>query len=167
MSKTTHKVDLLTSIHTPYDMRIDLKECSPLVSYNYVVSLIIANGKGDEKKDNVVICDVDASIGRLDHIRTALARVFKKDMFDAYADVPKQFLAKFYLNKHTRWVFSNVFAIYERWSCRALNAVTLATTYIRNTFNSMAVHSIVINNYRVLVELSSDELKYSQKQVKV
>jgi glycosyltransferase involved in cell wall biosynthesis len=56
------KIVHLTSVHLRYDIRIFQKECISLSKAGYNVTLIVADGKGNEVKNGIKIIDVVSSL---------------------------------------------------------------------------------------------------------
>lgn len=187
------KVVHLTSAHPRFDTRIFVKECRSLAAEGYQVTLIVADGLGDERAENVAIVDVGAPHGRIHRMRhvtrmvrekaveldadiyhlhdpelmptgLALRRLGKQVIFDAHEDLPKQLLTKPYLNAPIRKLLSLIFAHYEAYVCRQFSAVVAATPFIREKFLRINPNTVDVNNYPILGELSSAEDRWDNKQ---
>jgi glycosyltransferase involved in cell wall biosynthesis len=173
----------LTSVHPRNDTRIFIKMCSSLAVHGYVVSLIVADGLGDEVKSGVSIFDVGAKPrGRLSRMTKTVSCVFKKArdldadiyhlhdpelipiglklkklgkvvIFDAHEDLPKQILGKPYLNRPIRFVLSKVLIWYERWACCKFDVIITATPFIRDKFLKININTVDVNNFPLLDEL--------------
>lgn len=136
------KIAHLTSAHPRYDTRIFYKMCKSL-SKKYEVNLVVADGKGDEIKDNINIFDVGKSKNRKDRMLNTTKKVFQKALkinakiyhvhdpelipigvklkklgfkviFDMHENTPKQIKNKNYIPFILRNIISNIYKFYER-----------------------------------------------------
>lgn len=185
----------LTSVHPRYDTRIFIKQCRSLVRRGYDVSLVVADGRGDELQAGVKIIDVGCPKGRFDRVmRTTwrvlkkatslnadlfhlhdpeliiaglnLKRLGKKVVFDSHEDVPRQILGKPYLPQPLRRVLSMAMERFERLACPRLDGVIAATPYIRDKFVALGARSVDINNFPIMDELAVT-LPWSEKKLEV
>ncbi|MBW6391921.1 glycosyltransferase family 4 protein [Billgrantia antri] len=176
------KVAHLTSAHPRYDTRIFHKQCRSLAAGGYSVTLVVADGEGDEERDGVAIVDVGQLPGRLNRVVKTTRRVFeqarhldadlyhlhdpelmpvgrrlkrlgKRVVYDAHEDLPRQMLAKHYLGKLTRQVLSRAVETYQRQACRQFDAIVAATPHIRDRFNEFHPQVVDVNNFPMLGEL--------------
>lgn len=191
------KIAHLTSAHPRYDTRIFVKMCRSLATCkDYDVSLVVADGMGDEVKDGVNIIDTGAkSGGRISRMTKSVKKVYEKAkeldcdiyhlhdpelipiglklkklgvkvIFDAHEDLPKQILSKPYLGRFTKTLFSNFFELYEKLTCKRFDYIVTATPYIRDKFLSINKKSMDINNFPILSEFA-DETSWKEKKDEV
>jgi glycosyltransferase involved in cell wall biosynthesis len=182
-----NKIAHLTSAHPRYDSRIFDKMCKSL-SKKYNVNLIVADGKGNEIKENINIFDVGKSLNRKDRILNTTKKVFKKAIeidariyhlhdpelipiglklkklgkkviFDSHEDIPKQILAKHYLSNFTKKLLSFFYSKYEIYALKKFNYVITATPFIKEKFIKAGIKSEDINNFPII----DDFLKLSPK----
>ena len=176
----------LTSAHPRYDTRIFVKECCSLAKIeHYNVSLIVADGLGDEQKSGVVIYDIGRLNGRINRIfKTTknilkkakeldsdiyhfhdpelipigikLKKLGKKVIFDIHEDIPKQILAKPYLNRFTTHIISKIYSAYENFTCKKFDLLITPTPYINERFKQINSNSIEVKNYPIIDELIND-----------
>ncbi|MDD2367840.1 MAG: glycosyltransferase family 4 protein [Sulfuricurvum sp.] len=181
MVKITH----LTSAHPRYDTRIFVKMCCSLARIEgYNVSLIVADGKGDEIKNGVSIIDIgiDKS-GRIARMTKTVQNVYrqalhldsdiyhlhdpelltialklkkqgKKVIFDSHEDYPKQLLNKPYLSPFAAKTLSFVFTHYQKYICSRIDALVTATPYIRDQLLTVNSNTVDINNFPIIEEFA-------------
>lgn len=191
-----HHVVHMTSVHARSDVRIYQKQCRSLAKAGFLVSLVVADGRGDEVDlDGIRIYDVGKMNGRVKRIlfgtQKVLARAEALDgdlyqvhdpellaagarltrkgkavIFDSHEDVPKQILGKPYLNMILRRIVSRLYALYESKVVRRLSAVIAATPMIEAKFSRLAHRTINVNNYPKLGELAN-EIPWTNKKDEV
>ncbi len=163
---------------------------------HYKVNLIVADGLGSETKNSVHIIDIGAKQGgrisratkttndiyakaveldsdiyhlhdpELIRVGLKLKRLGKKVIFDAHEDTPTQLLNHPKFNKFMRLALSKAFGLYEKFALKKFDYIVTATPYIRDKFLKINTHSIDINNFPILAELSNDTL-WSEKKDEV
>ena len=183
----------LTSVHTRYDVRIFLKECTSIANAGYNVSLVVADGKGDEIVEGIRIYDVGKPESRIQRMLFSTKKIFKKALslntsiyhfhdpeliptglklkkkgfkviFDAHEDLPKQLLSKPYLTKTLRKSLSKLIEQFEKKTCNRFDAIVTATPFIREKFLKINSDTIDINNFPLLNELIKETTNSANKK---
>lgn len=182
------KICHLTSAHPRFDTRIFVKQCISLAK-KYDTSLVVADGKGSDRIQNVNILDVGVYLGRKNRILNATKAVYKKAIelnadlyhlhdpelipvglklkklgkkviFDAHEDLPNQIQSKHYLKPITKKVLSFLVKKYEQYSCSKLDGIVAATPFIREKFLNINANTIDINNFPKTEEFIRIEHSY-------
>ncbi len=180
------KITHLTTVHKRYDTRIFLKECRSLAAVQkYKVSLIVADGKGDEEKDGVKILDIGLYNDKLKRIFLApkkllkkaleidsdlyhihdpelisvglkLKRAGKKIVFDSHEDFLEKIKARKWIPSIARGFLSRFFRRQFKKASEKFDGIVAAAPHILR--NSCAIKSEVIRNfpeYNYIKNLSS------------
>ncbi len=170
------KICHLTSVHKRNDVRIFEKECKSLSYAGFKVSLIVADGLGDEICDNINIHDVGKQKNRFQRFLITPKEIYKKAklinadiyhfhdpelilvglkliksnkkvIYDIHEDVPRQILSKPYLNKISKKIISIIFEKFENKKTKKFSGLICATPYIRDRFLKINKNSFDINNF--------------------
>lgn len=176
------KVAHLTSVHPRDDTRIFIKQCRTLAAHGYEVTLVVADGKGTERKNGVTIVDVGRLPGRLHRMFATTRRVFdqavaldadiyqlhdpeliptglrlkrlgKTVVFDSHEHTCRQLLSKPYLGPLSRRLLSAGFSLVERYACARFDGIIAATPSIRDMFLAINPMTVDVNNFPLIGEL--------------
>lgn len=185
----------LTSAHPRDDIRIFIKQCRTLAAHGYDVTLVVADGKGDEHIDGVAIADVGRLPGRLNRILRTTRRVYNKALaldadlyqfhdpelmpvglklkrrgkaviFDSHEDVPRQLLGKPYLGPVSRRVLPPLVSAYQRFACARFDGIIAATPSIRDLFLKINPATVDVNNFPIIGEFER-ALPWTEKEKQV
>jgi glycosyltransferase involved in cell wall biosynthesis len=177
------KIVHLTSAHPRHDIRIFIKECRTLARAGHDVTLVVADGLGEEIRDGVRIHDVgQKSGGRLRRMTATVGRVvdavlrlrpdvahfhdpelmlaalrLKKAgirvVYDVHEDLPRQILAKHWIPALLRLPVSRVAELLENHVVRRLDAIVTSTPHIRERFSPLNAEVLDVCNFPILEEL--------------
>jgi glycosyltransferase involved in cell wall biosynthesis len=194
MQKT--KVVHITVVHRRYDSRIFYKECLSLCKAGYDVSLIVADGLGDEEKEGVKIIDIGkAEASRIKRmilttrkavkvalelnadiyhfhdpdLLSASLKLLKKGkvIFDSHEDFPALMLQRDYIPTFARRILFITARSIERYSAKRLSGIVCATETIRDKFLKYRIKSTeVVKNYPVLA-LTENTSQHTDNEEKI
>lgn len=185
------KVCHFTSVHTPLDVRIYLKECSSLNEAGYEVYLV---AQGENKiKNGIKIIGCGMPKSRMERMLFFSHRVYekakkldcdiyhfhdpellpyalklkrkgKKVIFDSHEDVPSQILNKPWIPPNFRRIISGIYRKYETHIIKQLDAVVAATPHIAKQFKNRARNVVIVNNYPKLEDVVFHDNPFEQRK---
>ena len=171
------KINILTSVHPPFDDRIFHKEAKTLVKAGYDVTLIAQHNR-EEVVDGVRIVPLPKPRHRFERMTGIVRKLFrlalkekadvyhfhdpelipiglilslfgKKVIYDVHEDVPKQILTKDWIRNYiVRKIVSFFFKGFEDFSCTFFNGIVAATPDIAKKFPSKK--TITLRNFPIL-----------------
>jgi glycosyltransferase involved in cell wall biosynthesis len=176
------KIVHLTSVHTPFDVRVFHKECKSLAQSGKHVVLIVPHDR-DEVVDSVEVKGIRISGGRFVRMtRTAwslyrealrqngdvyhfhdpeliplgllLAARGKTVVYDIHEDAPADILHKDYIPRPLRLPLTWSVRKLEDAACRRFSGLIAATPTIATRFHSINPNTVVVHNFPMLDEIA-------------
>lgn len=192
MQKTI-KVCHISSVHSRYDIRIFIKQCSSLAKLGYDTYFIVADGKGDETKNGVKIIDVGIAKDRLRRFLISSFKAYKtakylecdiyhfhdpelmfyglllqkketKVIYDIHEDLSKQLLIKPWIPKFLRKITSRAFGALESLVAKRLDALIVPQPHMLKEYKTLNEQTVLVANFVILTEKDKDvEIDYTNK----
>mgnify|MGYP001370678648 CR=1 FL=1 len=180
------RVAHISTVHQRFDNRIFFKEISFLKSF-YDISLIVADGQGNEVVDNIKIIDIGFLEGRLNRILFTSFKMLKflrkskydivhfhdpellliaiplrlfgkKVIYDSHEDISKQVFSKNYIPFFLKLIISITVFFFEKFISLFINKIICTTNSIAKSFRFIDSKVYVINNYPYLNELKNNSI---------
>jgi len=174
------KVCHLTSVHARYDARIFQKECRSLSNAGYDVSLVVADGKGDDVIDNIKIFDVGIEQNRINRFFNTIKKVKekaialncdiyhfhdpeliftglslkklgKKVIFDMHENVPADISEKEYIPGILRKPLSFIYEKLENYSVKRFNGIVSTRQSINDRLTKYNNNIGLVTNFPEIV----------------
>ena len=185
--KTCH----FTSGHTRNDIRVFIKECVSLAESGIGVSLVVADGLGDEVLEGVKIYDVGKSAGRFNRFFKTSKKVYKKAkslncqvyhfhdpelmwygnkltkhakvIYDIHEDVTQQIKIRSWIPKIFKPIVSIAYKNFENYICIRMNALIVPQPYMVNKFSKLNKNTVLVENFVIFNnEFSLGEKNYNK-----
>jgi len=175
------KVGVLTSVHSPFDVRIFHKQCKSLARAGYEVTLIVPHGR-DEVVHGVQIKAVPKTGGRISRMTKTVWQVYreaarlnarlyhfhdpelipvglllrarrKKVIYDIHEDYPEVILSKYYLRQWVRRPLRWLMRRFEDFVAHRFSALVAATPAIADRFWKLNARTTFIQNFPLEEEM--------------
>lgn len=180
------KICHVTSVHPRNDTRIFYKECSSLAKAGHSVTLVVADGQGNEEKNGVHILDAGGKKkSRVRRMKRTVNSVVKKAIetnpyvyhlhdpellrlvpellkhgkviYDVHEDLPRQVMSKHWIPKFLRRAIAFLSEITENHYARKASGIITATPFIEERFAKVNQRVVNINNFPKLEEFRRKE----------
>ncbi|HEX4076395.1 MAG TPA: glycosyltransferase family 4 protein [Candidatus Acidoferrales bacterium] len=190
-AQSSGRVAHLTSVHSPFDVRIFHKECKSLVRAGYDVTLIASHDR-DEMVDGVRVKAMPRSTGRLARMlfttRAILRQAIREDadlyhfhdpelipaalllrfrkkrvIYDVHENVPADVSAKHYIPQPFRQLVAWIAGWIEIRAARHFSGVVPATSEICRRFEFRSTGVALIRNYPSICEAPTDPIPWSRR----
>lgn len=186
--KTGKHICHVTTVHARYDTRVFVKQCVSLAQADYKVTLIVADGKGDEVKQGVTIRDVGKPKGRLSRFTKSatLAKQLalslnadlyqlhdpeltpfffipamrgRKVVFDIHEDLQGQVFRKYWLPKWAAYCILPFIKVWE-WVCAKLfKGLVSVTPKLVSRYLGYTSNVVEVRNYPLASEFDCSDSK--------
>lgn len=184
-SSDTSKIQvcILTSVHSPFDIRIFHKEAISLSKAGYDITIIAQHGN-DETKRGIKIISIPKTKNRFKRMLNTVFQIYKKALainadiyhfhdpelipiglllkhrgklviYDVHEDVPKDIQQKSWIPVYMRGLISKLVSVIETTSAKVLTGIISATPSIASHFPTDK--TTVVQNFPLLSEI--DEVK--------
>jgi len=187
------KICHITSVHPRHDVRIFVKECISLVENNYDVSLIVADGLGDQVLEGVKIFDVGISKNRRERILKTTEKVYRKAVdlnsniyhfhdpelmyiglklrngtskvvYDIHEDLVQQIKIKAWIPKILRPTVSFLFEKIENYVVKKMDALVVPQPYMLEKYLTKNKKTVLVENFVILAEnKNTHSVNYNSK----
>ncbi len=176
-----YKVCHMTSVHNRSDGRIFFKMSKALHNAGYNLSVIVADGRGDDDSLGFRIKDVGIENGRINRILKSAKKVYKealaqncdiyhfhdpelipfglklkkkgkKVIFDSHEDFPRHVLEKEWIPKIIRKSLSYIADKYINYVVKKFDATITVSPHIVDHLKKYSNHVFTITNYPIIDE---------------
>lgn len=176
------KICHITTAHNRYDVRIFEKECTSLARCGYDVTLLVADNKEDEERNNVHIRSAHLDVkSRLQRMTVATKRVYKmacaldadvyhfhdpefipygvklikrgkKVVFDSHENFVEAITDKHYIPVMFRELLQKIFKRYQKRNCKKFSAIVSVDPEICALYEQINEKIYMIPNFPIYKE---------------
>lgn len=183
----------ITTAHPRYDVRIYHKYAKSLSRSGYDVSLCVADGLGNQFKEDVNFIDIGKSGNRFSRFFFSPWKMFnkvkrinadiyhfhdpeflvpalflklagRKVIYDVHEDVPQSLKGRDWLPRWILKIIAFFFELLENFIAKRLTGIITATPHIRDRFLKINENTIDINNYPIKEEFNCDKVPFENRK---